>query len=214
VLLRIVILVAVVTAVPAVLWTITVFMRTYVAQPVIPGVRPLAVATAASATADVTSTASTPAAANSSLTTLATSDADTRSDRPRDISAASGNPPGVAPTVVAYAPTAAPMTVQPGLPPDKILVQTSPAPAPDASANPGTATSAQPVDPPAPAAEADDLPAPDPLTGPVPLPPRRPAVFALAETGIPLPRARPAIAPEPAPAEEPFAGYDPGMTHY
>ena len=46
---RIIILVAVITAVPVMLWTITAFMHTYIAQPTIPAPRPLATATAAPA---------------------------------------------------------------------------------------------------------------------------------------------------------------------
>src|SRR4029077_4265309 len=45
---RIIILVAVITAVPVMLWTITTFMHTYIAQPTISTPRPLATATAAS----------------------------------------------------------------------------------------------------------------------------------------------------------------------
>ena len=43
---RIIILVAVITAVPVMLWTITAFMHTYIAQPTIPSPQPLAAATA------------------------------------------------------------------------------------------------------------------------------------------------------------------------
>jgi len=82
---------------------------------------------------------------------------------------------------------------------------------------------------------AGDLPAPDPLKGRIPLPRRRPNVIAMAEpavapgmppvapvmpsamaSAIPLPRARPASAPEPAasaPPEAPANGYDPGLGH-
>ena len=42
---RIIILVAVITAVPVMLWTITAFMHTYIAQPTISAPRPLATAT-------------------------------------------------------------------------------------------------------------------------------------------------------------------------
>ena len=42
---RIIILVAVITAVPVMLWTITAFMHTYIAQPTIPAPQPLAAAT-------------------------------------------------------------------------------------------------------------------------------------------------------------------------
>jgi hypothetical protein len=39
---RIAVLAVIITAVPVMLWSITAFMRTYVAQPVIPSARPLA----------------------------------------------------------------------------------------------------------------------------------------------------------------------------
>ena len=58
---RIIILVAVITAVPVMLWTITAFMHTYIAQPTIPAPRPLAAATA---TAAPTSPAADTATAN------------------------------------------------------------------------------------------------------------------------------------------------------
>jgi hypothetical protein len=65
---RIIILVAVITAVPVVLWTITAVMRTYVAPPKVPTFRPIVEATATvapgSTAADPsTSAAATPAAA-------------------------------------------------------------------------------------------------------------------------------------------------------
>src|SRR5579863_25798 len=49
---RIIILVAVITAVPVVLWTITAFMRTYIAQPTVPDAKPLAVVTSNATPAD------------------------------------------------------------------------------------------------------------------------------------------------------------------
>jgi hypothetical protein len=59
------------------------------------------------------------------------------------------------------------------------------------------------------------LPPPDPITGPIPLPRHRPNVIALADTDIPLPRARPSNAPEPASPtpDAPPSGYDPGIGH-
>ena len=44
---RIVVLAAVITAVPVVMWSITTFMRTYVAQPRVPTFRPIATASSA-----------------------------------------------------------------------------------------------------------------------------------------------------------------------
>jgi hypothetical protein len=63
--------------------------------------------------------------------------------------------------------------------------------------------------------DADALPPPDPITGPVPLPRHRPSVIALVDTDIPLPRARPSDAPEPPSTtpDTPPSGYDPGIGH-
>src|SRR5215475_13738176 len=62
---RIVILVAVLVAIPVVLWTITAFMRTYIAQPSIPEPKPLATTSTVTptATASTNSPASTAAVA-------------------------------------------------------------------------------------------------------------------------------------------------------
>jgi hypothetical protein len=69
-------------------------------------------------------------------------------------------------------------------------VASVPAPATDGQAQPSSTDSA-----------ADDLPPPDPIAGWIPLPRHRPNVFAMVATAaVPLPRARPAVAPEaPAP---------------
>jgi nicotinate-nucleotide--dimethylbenzimidazole phosphoribosyltransferase len=228
---RIIILVAVITAVPVMLWTITAFMRTYVAQPVIPSARPLAaVATtiAPGSTAADAATANPPAPAaqdaNSSppapaiIEARATaadarnSDMDTRGDRMRDSAAAA--PKAV---TLATADTTLPATPMAAPPPagDEPMVQAPPAAAaaPDVAPNSAPAIAAPPA---LPAAAADALPPSEPLTSPVPLPPRRPSVFAMAETGIPLPRARPAAAPEatPATSDTPPSGYEAGMMHY
>jgi hypothetical protein len=81
---------------------------------------------------------------------------------------------------------------------------------------------------------ADDLPARRPLSGKIPLPQHRPhapataigapvspataaAHVALAAerapAGVPLPRARPAAAPEPTPVEPSHPAYDPSQIH-
>jgi hypothetical protein len=78
---------------------------------------------------------------------------------------------------------------------------------------------APPPAPTAAAAASDDttasLPAAEPLAGPIPLPRHRPSVFAFADAGVPLPRARPGSSPEIAPApSESASGYDAGMSHY
>src|SRR5579863_9352480 len=68
-------------------------------------------------------------------------------------------------------------------------------------------------------ATAEALPPGEPIAGQVPLPPRKPMLFAMVQTTVPLPRPRPADAPAAAPitpVEAPASGYDPGMEpgHY
>ena len=205
---RIFILVVVITAVPVMLWTITAFMRTYVAQPVIASARPLVPATLGSDTASGPSAA--PAAADATpvqppaivearatATDARNSDTDSKGNRANDTTA-SVTTAKVAALATADAPPSQPIMPAAPVAADTFASQpaaSSPwpavAPAPDVGADPiaQADTSA-----------ADALPPAAPLTGPIPLPPRRPTVFALAETGgVPLPRARPAIAPEPTP---------------
>jgi hypothetical protein len=216
---RIIILVAVITAVPVMLWTITAFMHTYIAQPTISAPRPLAAATAtapaASPAAD-TAPANPPASSQPAQSvTDATATDDARGDRMRDSggntgapnvqvaalaptpSAAAAAPPAPAAVTVQAAPAASAPSVFPD-PPSVAPQQTTPV-APD-SAND---------------AAGDTLPPPDPITGPVPLPRHRPNVIALADTNIPLPRARPGDAPEPPSVmpDAPPSGYDPGIGH-
>ena len=86
------------------------------------------------------------------------------------------------------------------------------------------ATGPSPAPPPTPASgdtASEALPSGQPIAGRIPLPPRRPMQFAMAQTGgaIPLPRPRPADAPAAtpsAPVETPDSGYEPGMEpgHY
>jgi hypothetical protein len=66
---------------------------------------------------------------------------------------------------------------------------------------------------------SENLPPGEPLAGRVPLPPRRPVLFAMVQTAIPLPRPRPADAPAATPAtptDAPAPSYDPGLEpgHY
>ena len=212
---RIIILVAVITAVPVMLWTITAFMHTYIAQPTIPSPQPLAAATATVTPSADSATANPPApAAAPSQPSPAPTDAratdDGRGDRMRD-SAGNTAAPNVQVAALAQTPSAAPAA--------------APAPAAD-TAQAAPAASAPSVFPnppfiaqPTPAApdanDADALPPPDPITGPIPLPRHRPNVIALADTDIPLPRARPSNAPEPASPtpDAPPSGYDPSIGH-
>ena len=218
---RIIILVAVITAVPVMLWTITAFMHTYIAQPTIPAPRPLAAATAAvaptSPAADAATTSPPTLAAAPSQPPPAATDAratdDGRSDRIRD-SAGNNAAPNVqvaSTAALSPAPSAAPAA-----PPAPAAVTVQAAPAPSVFPNSPFVTTQQPAAAdPANDAAADALPPPDPITGPVPLPRHRPSVLALADTAIPLPRARPGNVPEPpAPTPDaPPSGYDPGIGH-
>jgi hypothetical protein len=209
---RIIILVAVITAVPVMLWTITAFMHTYIAQPTIPAPRPLAAATAAPTTpaADI-ATANPPAPSQpaSTITDARTAD-DGRGDRMRDGAAA----PNVQVATLAPTPSAAPAA-----PPAAATAAAQAAPAaPSVFPDPPSVAPQQPTPAASDAANdaaADALPPPDPITGPVPLPRHRPSVLALADTAIPLPRARPGDAPEPPSVtpDAPPSGYDPGIGH-
>ena len=210
---RIIILVAVITAVPVMLWTITAFMHTYIAQPTIPAPRPLAAATAAAAptspAADAATTSPPTLAAAPSQPPPATDDG--RGDRIRD-SAGNNAAPNVqvaSTAALSPAPSAAPAA-----PPAPAAVTVQAAPAPNVFPNSPFVPQQQPAASDS-TNDADALPPPDPITGPVPLPRHRPSVLALADTAIPLPRARPGNAPEPATPtpDAPPSGYDPGIGH-
>jgi hypothetical protein len=211
---RIIILVAVITAVPVMLWTITAFMHTYIAQPTIPAPQPLAAVTAAAPPASSAADTGNPPAPSQpaqSVTDARASD-DGRGDRMRD-SGGNMGAPNVQVAALAPTPSAAPAAAQAPAP---VTVQTAPASAPSVFPDSPSVVPQQPA-----AADsandaaADALPPPDPITGPVPLPRHRPNVIALADTDIPLPRARPSNAPEPpSPTPDaPPSGYDPGIGH-
>jgi len=62
-------------------------------------------------------------------------------------------------------------------------------PATNSGANAGAAAAPTSTD------ASADLPPPDPITGKIPLPPRRPRLFAMAQLGsVPMPRPRPQAA--------------------
>ncbi len=290
---RVIILMAIITAVPVMLWTATAFMRAYVAQPTIPSARPIAAASTAPGDGEATQpshslaasdsnaapTAPRPAVVEARATTtdlgsattidsnsepkrsdagmpatdptavasisapkFATSDAHdaaaTAADDARNAnslltaqsrssslvtSAALAATPAAPPSAPRLVPSTPSQPSASGLPaPTTTMAMTNamPDPAAAASATPPQAQMASPpISPVAAAATATDaLPPPDPISGPVPLPPHRPRIFALVETGVvPLPRARPVIDPEPAPVPangSQYYGYDPGLSHY
>jgi hypothetical protein len=214
---RIIILVAVITAVPVMLWTITAFMHTYIAQPTISAATDAAAPT--SPAADAATTSSPTLAAAPSQPAPAVTDGratdDGRSDRIRDSVGNNAAPNVQVASTAAISPAP---SVAPAAPPAPAAVTVQAAPAP--SVFPAPPTFAPPQSTPAAQdsgndAAADVLPPPDPITGPVPLPRHRPNVIALADTAIPLPRARPGNAPEPPSVtpDAPPSGYDPGIGH-
>jgi hypothetical protein len=259
---RVIILVAVIIAVPVVLWTITSFVRSYVAPPQIPTFRPLAgstipesrgpapqsssavqfaAQTGNGATAsdartmfpDIKKPGSPPTAPSASVTTPAISGMTASAGPPQPLQTASAI---VDPTAwVNSAPKASPPSPSVAAPPNLALASATPLQAATAPPNPATiapidpSLDAQPASIGAPSeqmaasdAAAGDLPAGKPLKGRIPLPTRRPvtagstamaAHVALAAGGVPLPRARPAAAPEPAPVVDTPAAYDPSQIH-
>jgi hypothetical protein len=198
---RIAILAVIITAVPVMLWSITSFMRTYVAQPVISSPRPLAFTSSpAVAPASSADNSASPQANSPVVEARATAtDAAGKSDQTSDTAVPAPS------SVTAYAPAPA-ATAQPAWPTPHANDQTGStsagSPWPDPSQAIGerrlqTATSGDD--------STDALPASAPLTGPIPLPPHRPKFLAMADGAIPLPRKRPGGADataDPPPAEE------------
>ena len=191
---RIAILVSVVVLVPVMLWTITTFMRTYVAQPVIASPKPLL----APATTASINTSSPPAAGNANTAPVQTASI-TATGTANDSS-----PPSTAAKVAALATSDMPPSVAPQSQAPDSPTANAGSPWPDPSqAIGGQGIGTRQASSPRVAATGDNgddaLPPAAPLTGPIPLPPRRPAVIAMAVPGaVPLPRARPSEAGTPA----------------
>jgi hypothetical protein len=193
---RIVVLVAVIIAVPVVLWTITAFVRTYVAPPKVPTFRSLAGQTFTEAAQNAAAQPGSPrslapaqpkAADPAPIVEARATTSDTNSDAPRGAYPGGSSQPA-APSGATAAPPAGP----PAMP---AAARTAALTATPAMAAPPSSTD-------------DDLPAAGPITGRVPLPPHRPRLFAMAPTttlaqtaasGIPVPRDRPVSAPDPTP---------------
>jgi len=218
---RIIILVAVLTAIPVVMWTITAFVRSHIAPPRAPDLRPMAIvpasppaATTAAAAAPDQSTAQSAGAAQA-VPSNASAYAPTN-----DAAAAPADatPTGATPTfkTAAVAPSAG--TPDDATPPARPPESSGPADngtarpadsaAPDQSSdNGGAQVAARPQDPvwptaPTAAAAGDDLPPGEPISGPVPLPRKRPTSFTMAGN-IPLPAPRPEAAGAGAPESQP-----------
>ena len=211
---RIVVIVALLTAAPVILWSITAFVRSYVGPPQTPSFRRLA----------------TPLVQPPDNADAAQESADRNGDQP---AAAPGDSTSSAATVEARATTSdargAPLTADgPGNPSN--VTAMIPAVVTDADAKPadrfidrippdgaiptGALASNQPAA--TDASAADALPAAEPLHGPIPLPRQRPRIFAMAQLtapppapgarspgGVPVPRPRPGAAGPPAAAAEP-----------
>ena len=217
---RIIILVAVITAVPVVLWTITAFVRTYVGPPKIPTFHQLASTASINApagTATPDGTAQLQAAMQAKLTNQSAataSDARDPSAAPKGSLLGDRAPEGDANAATQGAPRTAeasaaqPMAQRSAIAPRGADVfPPSPLAAPD-NATPGSIgalAAAQPagMDP-----AADALPASAPLSRPIPLPRHRPREAGMVRTAdiapsnvapsnavapshVPMPRPRP-----------------------
>jgi len=205
---RVIILVAIITAVPVILWTITAFVRTYIGPPKIPTFHQLASVASINApsSADKTKVASDRTApleqARPTDQTTGTVEARaTTTDAPAakssyfsDHAEGAGSPPLVsAPKMADVSPTTA-------------------VPAAAAESGPNTMMVATQQQPPAMDTPADTVTAAGPLTGRIPLPRRRPRdlggvhVADIAPANVPMPRPRPESAGPGAPAESSGGG--------
>jgi hypothetical protein len=206
---RMIILVAVLTAVPVILWTITVFVRGYFGPPKIPAPRPLAavsVEAPANPAAGQDTSAQPPAAAQQAkapdapmpIVEARVTATDARpmspgakgallADRQAGSEGAASNPPS---------PAAAMPAASAGVDAKTGQMHASPLAVAPASAMPDTAAptgalAAQEGSDAAQAGAEAALPAAEPLPGPVPLPRHRPRYFAMLQNGVPMPRPRP-----------------------
>jgi hypothetical protein len=184
---RVLILAAVIITVPVVMWTITAFVRSYVARPKVPVVQHLA--SSESPNARVGSPAVIPAAPAADQGAPVPQRADAKPPPPAAASATAPAPPpaNVSP------PAVQPASIQP------------PAPAPSAPAPvPRRAAAGADIAPPAPAPApplrtADSAPAAGSTAGK----PNGP---------VPLPRVRPVAAPTESPSLASPSGYDAGLS--
>jgi len=231
---RIIILVAVIIAVPVVLWTITSFVRTYVGPPQVPTFQRMTALQPSDGVADTASSNSTPNPGTISAPSVAsipvpapppadqTQIANPPSAAPQMTIATAGQPAGAAPAptqpIPAQAAPAPPMAAAPAsagnvsAPSDRTIVWPNPtAPTATSMAAPSAAADAQ--QPASSNDTSDALPAVPPMRGPVPLPRRRPNVVAMmepAQTGAPPVGASPAVVPLPRarPTDAPAAPPD------
>jgi hypothetical protein len=208
---RLVILAAVITAVPVVMWTITGFVRAYfgpVRAPTILAMSAAPVAPAPDQTASIPAD-NPPAPVDSKTAQVLPAPA---MNAAADVPSGSQNGAGPGTTMTSGAPSAPQPTPAPpasaAATTGKMTMSGPAAAAPPAAS---AANSVWPAPPPMPATApmapfaptasaspmapvADALPASEPLAGPVPLPRKRPHSFVVAQASIPTPRARPAPA--------------------
>ncbi len=226
---RVIILVAVIIAVPVVLWTITAFVHSYFGPPKLPTFRPLVTAStekpAPAATAPQAASPPPSAIQHSNVAeptspasearpaTMDVHDSSAAGKGPlldehaADTSNASASPPQIAAMTLAVPTTVADSkaTESPVAPSTAADAAASGAAPPAVQQTPVPAEPATADSSPALAAAppaADTSPPAAPLSEPIPLPPRRPSQLAMAETGVPMPRPRPASADAGAPSPE------------
>ncbi len=227
---RIIIFLVVLIAVPVTMWSITAFVRGYVARPKTPTFRPLAAAAPIeapdTANAATDSDAKLAADAGRAIVEARATATDARSsptisikkptDRlpDADASASVSDSQLATATVAQPAPGSTSPTASPIAQPTTTPSGNVPWPSPPGYGGANEAPAAQPSV--ADHAAADALPPAQPIKGRVPLPPHRPRLFAMAQSGvpagaqtgvppaqrgIPMPRPRPAAAPEVKPIE-------------
>ena len=214
---RIIILVAVLTAIPVVMWTITAFVRSHVAPPRAPALQPMAIApsnppanTTVAAAADQPPTQ--PVNTAKAAPPGAPANAGTN-----DAGGAGGSAASAYAAPTATTPTF--NTASVGRPSNPTQDDATPAAtgsadvaaspadsaAPNKSPDSETQVAARPQESvwPTPPSEAADASLPgEPISGPVPLPRKRPTSFAMAGN-VPLPEPRPEAAGAGAPESTP-----------
>lgn len=187
---RIIILVAVIIAIPVILWTITVSVHTYFGPPKIPTFHPTATASTAGPAVNADSSAK-PAGATQDGASASSAPAGTATTDGRDMSGAAKG------ALLADRQPDSDANGVPGAPKIADLAIRAPMNgnmAPDLPAGAIAGQQQAATD-----ATVDDLPAAAPLAGPIPLPRHRPRVFAMAQVAVPLPRPRPETAASASP---------------
>jgi len=199
---RIIILVAVLTAIPVIMWTITVFVRGYFGPPKIAGPRPLATAAIeAPVTPGQDANAPPVVEARATVTDARTIPPAVKWPSPGDRQGSNdAGPPSSAPSAAVMGPAGSAgadqrATQAPG-PQTMAAAPAMPAGAATQAGTNDTSRALAAQD----SADADQqtadtaLPAAQPIAGPVPLPRHRPRTFAMLTSAVPMPRPRPEAA--------------------